>query len=239
MKKVYVPTTEELYIMQDKGMNVYKYLLVKAIESIIMDAKLNGGNDRSILNNIYKYLRENPYIYYAICKLYPEEIQYSKMAQNDIKLCLELISQTHNQDTSIYNLDNLSYFDDRIATRSVVDTTLRTLLDKLPQVPKYRFEYRPSSLLDDIFNCELQTFFISTPTTDLARIEPAYLLRERNGLSDSKDDMIRYNSYINQYASRYGISALDCYEYYNQDILTNPDTEVKRLLKCINQRKAK
>ena len=36
MKKVYVPTMDELYLMQDisNGQSMYKYILIKAIESL-------------------------------------------------------------------------------------------------------------------------------------------------------------------------------------------------------------
>ena len=105
MKKVYMPSTKDLYIMQDKGMNIYKYLLVKAIESIIMESVVYKKNE-SILLNIYKYLRENIDINLAICSIYPEEIKHSLYAKNDIKLCLKLTSTDYEQDKSIYNLDN-------------------------------------------------------------------------------------------------------------------------------------
>ena len=92
MKQVYVPTMDELYLIQDEvtGYNLYKYLLVKAIESLIMEG-INLPN-KGILKNAYKYLRENPEIAYAVCRLYPEEIKYSEYARNDMDLCEELIT---------------------------------------------------------------------------------------------------------------------------------------------------
>ena len=91
MKKVYVPTMDELYQMQDItcGHSMYKYILIKAIESLIIDG-INNQN-KGILKHAYKYLRENPDIAYAICSLYPEEIKYSEYAKNDTILCLDLI----------------------------------------------------------------------------------------------------------------------------------------------------
>ena len=82
MKKVYIPTMDELYQMQDitDGHSIYKYILIKAIESLIIDG-INYPN-KGMLKSAYKYLRENPDIAYAICKLYPEEIKYSEYAKN-------------------------------------------------------------------------------------------------------------------------------------------------------------
>lgn len=247
MKQVYMPTQDQLYIMQDRGMNIYKYILVKAIESIIMNVKVHKKDNSSILKNMYKYLRENPHIVYSICRMYPEEIPHSDYAKNDTALCLELISPENNQDNSIYNLDNLSYFEDGfciLSNRLVMESTIKTLIEKLPRTPKYRFEYKSNKLLDNIFNCQLDSIFINTPMLELAKIDPAYILRyndtELNSLFQTKDNQ-RYvlNELVNIYAKRYGISSYDCNYNNNKDILTNPDTDVKRLLKCINQRKIK
>ena len=247
MKQVYMPTQDELYIMQDRGLNIYKYLLVKAIESIIMDAKVYNNNGSRILENVYKYLREDPYIVYSICRMYPEEIPYSDIAKNDTTLCLQLTSPEYNRDNSIYNLDNLSYFEDGIcvlSNRFVMDQTIKTLIEKLPNSPRYRFEYRKNKLLDSIFNCELDSIFLTTPMIELAKIDPAYILRyndtELNNLFQSKETQnFTLNELVNIYGNRYGIPTYDCNYYKNQDILTNPEPEVKRLLKCINQRKIK
>ena len=247
MKQVYMPTQEELYIMQDRGLNIYKYLLVKAIESIIMDVKVHKNNNSRILESIYKYLREDPYIAYSICRMYPEEIPYSDHSKNDTSLCLHLISSQNNPDNSIYNLDNLSYFENGVGVLSnslVMESTIKTLIEKLPTSPRYRFEYRPNQLLDSIFNCKLDSMFLNTPMIELAKIDPAYILRyndtELNNLFQSQENK-KYilNDLVNIYGNRYGISTYDCNYYMNQDILTNPDTDVKRLLKCINQRKIK
>ena len=247
MKQVYMPSQEGLYIMQDRGINIYKYLLIKAIESIIMDAKVYKNDGTRILENLYKYLREDPYIVYSICRMYPEEIPYSDIAKNDTSLCLNLISPENKQDNSIYNLDNLSYFEDGLcvlSNRLVIDNTIKTLIEKLPSSPRYRFEYRQNQLLDDIFNCELDSIFITTPMIELAKIDPAYILRyndqELDSLFTSKENKKHMlNELVNLYGKRYGIPLYDCNYYKNQDILTNPEPEVKRLLKCINQRKIK
>lgn len=244
MKKVYMPSMEELYIMQDKGVNMYKYLLVKAIESIIMDIKINQNyiiDSTSIIKNIdNRLIRENPYIEQAICTLYPEEIPYTSCAKHEPGLCLKLISEDYKQDNSIYNLDNLSYFGDGkyvFSNKTVITMALKILREKLPLMPQYRFEYKQNKLLDDIFNCELQTGCFPQDHILLATIEPAYILKntesEFNPLL-GKNAHINY--YINDYAKRYGIANYECNEYENKDILTNPDADVKRLIKCIKQR---
>ena len=238
MKKVYMPTEEELYIMQDKGMNMYKYLLVKAIESIIMDIKINGNYrsySKSIIENIHnRYLRENPYIEQAICRLYPEELANAKIANSDISLCRYLISSDYNPNNPIYNLDNLVYFKNGVGVlthKTIVKSTIKTLDDELPKAPKYRFEYKPNKLLDSIFNCEINPNQYYLQREDLAKIEPAYVLKQcdDSGISNP-------NNFVNKYGERYGIQLYEYSEYENQDILTNPDSDVKRLIRCIKTR---
>ena len=158
MKQVYIPTMDELYLIQDKvtGYNLYKYLLVKAVESLIMEG-INLPN-KGILKNAYKYLRENPEIAYAICRLYPEEIKYSEYAQNDIDLCEELITNEDLQERTIYNLDNLHHFENGLgvlSNREILITTAKLLSRELPKNPRYRFEYKENTLLDNIFTCSI------------------------------------------------------------------------------------
>lgn len=248
MKKVYMPTMDELYLMQDmtNSHSTYKYILVKAIESLIIDG-INLPN-KGILKNAYKYLRENPEIAYAICRLYPEEIKYSEYAKNDANLCQALIINQGNQDKSIFSLDNLCYFEESTSVFSqlgVISRTADILATQLQNTPQYRFEYKQNTLLDNIFSCEIPTDDIFKPMIDkLVAIEPAYVIKLDSKISeivkfahqvsDVKGDMLIRN--INRYANRYGININAGYEYYAPlDILTNPDTEVKRLLKCINE----
>ena len=226
MKKVYIPTIDELYKMQDMGTNMYEYLIVKAVESLIIEG-VNYPN-KGILKSTYKYLRENPYIAYAICRLYPEEIKYSNVMQNDLNLCLELIKE--EKDNSVFNLDNLIYFENGAGIYSnelLREKVVSTLANKLILNPRYRFEYRENQLLDDIFGRKLNRFIY--PKKDyLAEIEPSY------GLITG-DVNIKY--YTDKYASRYGLNSSCFLEYQNKDILTNKDEDVKRLIKCIYQNK--
>jgi len=241
MKKVYVPTMDELYLMQDMvtGYNLYKYILIKVIETLIIDG-INLKN-KSILKNISKNLKEHSEIAYAICRLYPEEIKYSEYAQNDIKLCLSSINRKNDQNRVIYNLDNLQYFENGVGVltnNGVIQTTANILAKELPNNPRYRFEYKQSSLLDDIFAREIpaQELAISSKQ-DFINIEPAYVLitTPNSVIPSSNDKKIALYHSINNYAERYGITGKDGRQYSNKDILTNPDEQVKRLLKCIKE----
>lgn len=241
MKKVYIPTMDELYQMQDitDGHSIYKYILIKAIESLIIDG-INYPN-KGILKSAYKYLRENPDIAYAICRLYPEEIKYSEYAQNDINLCLDIINRNNNQNNIIYNLDNLSEFENGIGVltnNGVIQITANILSKELSNNPKYRFEYKKNTLLDDIFARKIQVedlemFFKQA----FINIEPAYILTTtpNSVLPSLNDKKITLYHAINNYANRYGIQSGLGREYYGYDILTNQDEQVKRLFKCIKE----
>ena len=250
MKKVYIPTMDELYQMQDitSGHSMYKYILIKAIESLIIDG-INYPN-KGILKSAYKYLRENPDIAYAICKLYPEEIKYSEYAKNDINLCLDILNREPNLESNIYSLDNLSHFENGIGVltnNGVIQTTANILSKELPNNPKYRFEYKQNTLLDDIFDRKIQvedlayTFkkdFINIEPAYLLKLEPSKLIKMEPNLRDSyingQISKILFHA-INDYANRYGIQYGLGREYYGQDILTNQDEQVKRLFKCIKE----
>lgn len=248
MKRIYIPTMDELYLIQDmvNGHNLYKYILVKAIESLTMEG-INYPN-KGILKSAYKYLRENPEIAYAICRMYPEEIKYSEIAQNDTRLCLDLITDKLIQDETIYRLDNLFHFEKGIGVLSnqgVIGTTAHILATKLPSTPTYRFEYKPNSLLDDIFACQIPTEDIPNAfSNDFTIIEPAYTIKLdehqlRNFLPEYEEKSHHLERSINKYTERYGVTGRDGWEYRGKDILTNPDENVKRLLKCIKEHQKK
>lgn len=249
MKKVYMPTMDELYQMQDLGVDIEKYLLVKAIESLALEGRVltaRGG----ILRLAYKYLRENPEIAYAICRMYPEEIKYSEIAQNDIRLLWDLLGQSEKpQDASgkqfyqtIYDLDNLAYFEHgagMLMNQRTVRYTIDELDKKLPNVPEYRFDYRQSSLLDNIFTCNLPIDEINRFIYKLAKIEPGYALKvEKQQLDEGsigRKTILREG--MQSYFERYGIEPTNYQKFEQKDVLTNPDTNVKRLLKCIKEHK--
>ena len=66
MKKIYFPNMDKLHQIQSivGGDNTYRYLLVKAIESLIVDG-INYPN-KGILKSAYKYIKENPDIVHSI-----------------------------------------------------------------------------------------------------------------------------------------------------------------------------
>lgn len=252
-KRVYMPTMDTLYKMQENNGNVYGYLTVKAAESLIMYGLKypNAG----ILKNSYNYLREDYGIALAICKLYPEEIRYSEVIQNDVNFCSKFLDQKVNAISGKYYLDYLGYFskgvsDNVLITRKVIDMLAKELVNN----PKYRFEYRSSPLVDKIINGE----FTKEDLRDvldmrgysfeadkiiervemvlkLAQIEPSYALTL---MDDSDSDMV--TSSINKYLQRYGISPSIGYSsneyYYNRDILSDSPLKVKRLFKCIEEK---
>jgi len=234
MKKIYMPSDEILLEMQSLGGNVYNYLLVKAIEALIVDG-VNYSN-KGILKNAYKYLRENSIIARGVCLLYPNELKYSNTARYDALLAEKLITKSTSKE--IYNLDNLPSFEKIVNENLNVILGAIDVLDKyLPTTPEYRFEYRSkigkTGLLDDIFSTKIlnQNMIIwSDMQLQMSRIEPAYALlipsttysnenRRREVLQDS----------IRSYASRYGIYGSES----RQIDLHNPDDETKRLIKCI------
>lgn len=253
MKEIFMPSMDELYQMQDKGANVYKYILVKAIESIIC----KGVNypDFGIFENTSDYFRENPEIARAVCSLYPDEMVYSDVARNDINLCVSLINGSNNK---VSNLDYISRFDNNIIYNSVVLRNVILLLEKeLSNNPKYRFDYGKEDsceILDIIFNREINSqrlmFILGDARINvvksLVNIEPTYALSLPSEYFSvgfyNNNEYIR-NEYLNagiaNYADRYGITGSVGCEYYGKDILTNPDKDVKKLLKCINDRNKK
>lgn len=245
-KKVCMPSMDELYIMQDMGANVYKYLVIKAIESLIVEG-INLPN-KGILKTAYKYLRENPDIVYSICQMYPNELKYSEIARYEAFLCMKILDNV--EDRTIYNLDNLVYFSDSVLdNRQVGNKVISLLSEKLPITPQYRFEYKQlfnqdklvceNKLLDNIFSCnyKLDSYNLRDGILEkLIQIEPLYALKYQNLLDLSKNKYLLKTG-INAYAERYSVEYDVGSKYANKDILTNPDVETKRLLKCINQNK--
>lgn len=247
-KKLYMPSMDELYKMQDmaddKGMSMYKYLLAKAVEALIIDGV--NAPKKGILKTAYKYLRENEDIVHSICMMYPMESIYSDIAKYDSDLCKKLISE--NIDNSIYNLDNLSLFnEDTLSNYNIEYDVISMLANKLSSNPKYRFEYQGNKLLDDIFDrkFDYSSSFISYTKDDiwnkLMKLEPAYVFTEDKELLEELNTEIgiknKFMSSINAYSSKYNISNIKGYDYQGKDILTNPDENVKKLIKCINDRK--
>lgn len=237
MKEMYVPTMDELYLMQDMGSNIYRYLVAKVIERLILEGVNTPA--KGMLKSAYKYLRENYDVASAVCTLYPEEMQYSEILKYDSSFCLKLIEEPKPLDTS---LDNLSYFDEgTLSNVSVMNKTITRLNKVLIDNPKYRFTYKQSKLLDDIFLGRVNLDNIGYDEKMLlTSIEPAYLvkyyqnyLKSFEGTKDLKQ-VLEYG--IFDFCYRYNVSNWLGSEYKGKDILTNQPTEVKRLIKCINNK---
>lgn len=221
MKKVFIPSMDDLYKMQDMNVNILPYLYAKAIERLCVEYN-NYPKMGSILRNEYKYLREDPVIAKAICMMYPNEVIYSDIVKYDTDLAMKLISESKNND--IYRLDNLSYFGNNLDGNLLIQReVINILYNELTNNPKYRFEYRDSKLLDDIFMGRFDTtlFLDDMAKEQLGYIEPYYGLD-----SDMLCNMMK--NYVNIYGIRY--------ENNDGDILTNQTTEVKRLFRCINRK---
>lgn len=221
MKKVFIPSMDDLYKMQDMHINILPYLYAKAIERLCVEYS-NYPKMGSILRNEYKYLREDPVIAKAICMMYPNEVIYSDIVKYDTDLAMKLIGEPNNND--IYRLDNLSYFGNNLDSNLLIQReVINILYNELTNNPKYRFEYRDSRLLDDIFMGRFDTtlFLDDMAKEQLGYIEPYYGID-----SDMLCNMMK--SYVN----RYGIG----YQNSDSDILTNQTTEVKRLFRCINRK---
>ena len=258
MKNVFMPSMDELYKMQELNVNLYKYILVKAIESLICSG-LNYPS-KGILENAKKYLKENPEIARAVCSMYPDEMIFSESARNDIELAVRLMNSDERETSG---LDHLCKFDSNVLYNPVVLQKVLLLLEKELKVnPKYRFEYigkdfcyfkkGAGTILDDIFDRKIDEqqlmFIMGNSRKDIVKslinIEPAYAINlpveyfknYPTHIPDDSDVSLALGYGINNYADRYGISMSVGSEYYGKDILTNPDQNIKRLLRCIKDR---
>ena len=237
MKEMYVPTMEELYLMQDMGSNIYRYLVAKVVERLILEGINTPA--KGMLKSTYKYLRENYDVALAVCSLYPGEMQYSEILKYDSSFCLKLIEEPKQLDNS---LDNLSYFDNSaLSNIPVISKTITRLNKVLKNNPKYRFTYKQSKLLDDIFLGRVNLDNISyDEKLLLASIEPAYVAKYYGYYfsllegTKTPDEVLKTS--IFDYCNRYNVSNCLGSEYKEKDILTNQPTEVKRLIKCINNK---
>lgn len=240
-REVLVPIKTDLAFLDRENVNVYNYLRAKAIETIVMYGIRYPA--WGMLKNSYKTTRENEDIARGICRLYPEEIKYSDIVKNDSSLCLDLLDK--NNDRSIYNLDNLSYFSTSTqSNRQVVIKTLDTLREKLTNTPQYRFEYKHSELLDNIFNGKgfsyLYLFYgTNYPIIEtLMDIDPIYAYSRTLDL-ENKTAHNYLETAMKNYLERYGIDNEEYPEYQKKGSckIFNPDVKTKRLLRCIYNEK--
>ena len=116
------------------------------------------------------------------------------------------------------------YFGNNLDSNLLIQKeVIRILYNEIYSNPKYRFEYKNSNILDDIFMGRFNTtlFLDDITKKQLGYIEPYYGL-------DS--DML--SNMMERYVNRYGID----YTSNNNDILTNQTIEVKRLFRCIDRK---
>lgn len=239
MKKVYIPSDETLEKMQELvgSKYLYCYILAKAVESIVMNKSL----DKNLLEDETKAIREDYFIQKAICYLYPEQVVYSECMQMENSFALDLLKRQPSN--IIYNIDSIRHFDPMILySTDVVYKVVSMLSQELPNTPTYRFEYKDNQLLDSIFGCELDKLIKRLYGSqihyarDLIKIEPAYgILLPDKAFICQENRISLLQSGISRYHNRYGISSVIGNEYANQDILSNPDTNVKKLMKCIKR----
>lgn len=236
MKKVYIPTKEELEKLQIMRVS-YKYILAKVIETLVIEDVIYEEED--MFESAYENLYEFPEIIYAIGRMYPERIKDSENARRDIRLCQKLLEEIPRYDESIYQLDNLIYFEQKpeiLCNKEVIDNATKLLSEKLPLHPKYRFSYKePNILLDDIFSCELDLSSVGVKSyDDLMTIDPIYAIKlgldskEKQRELDINTPFIMNRSIL-KYANRYGIG---------NSVLTNRN-RINKLVKRLEYYKKK
>lgn len=238
MKKVYMPSDETLENMQELAgaEYLYRYILAKTVESIVMNKSL----DKNLLEDETKAIREDYYIQKAICYLYPEQVAYSECMQMENSFALDLLKRQPSN--IIYNIDNIRHFEPMTQySNDVIRKVISILVQELPKTSTYRFEYKDNPLLDSIFGCEIDKLiehFYSFVyySGELIQIEPAYsVLLPDEAFASQVDRITSLQSGISRYHNRYGIPSVIGNKYANQDILSNPDANVKKLMKCIKR----
>ncbi len=232
MKKIYIPSEEELQKIQFYNGNIYKYLTVKAIEGILMDGIKFPPKGR--LKGQFSYVKENPEITRGVCLLYPEELVYAPFTRLDFDLCKDIIYAEHKSE----NLDNIKFFDNAILDNHLI---IGYVIDKLYEIlktnPRYRYDYEnDNKLLDDIFNRKiaLSKIHMNDILKKLFSIEPAYVIMLDNKIPFGIIESFLADA-IDEYAARYHVMKSLGTEYIGKDILTNKDKNVKRLIRVMKQ----
>lgn len=234
MKKVYIPTEEELHKLENIGVNTYYYLLSKTIESIIMADVIYEEED--MFDVAYEEFSDYPQIIYSIAKMYPERIAESVRASNDMQLCKKIILTLVQNDRSIYGLDQMKYFQEEVLRdKEVISLIIDTLSCKLHTSPRYRFEYNsPNEVLDKIFACEVDTESMDEDTLGaLSFIDPIYLAKTCDLIED-KEMAKKAKKSIIRYANIYGLNA-HLIEYLKPNILVENNEKIKRMIRCLDR----
>lgn len=240
LKKIYIPTEEELFFMEEMNSDVYKYLITKVVEVI-----LAKGEKLDDIKKIEDELLDIPEIAHAICYVYPEMLFTLEYARYDMNLCLKLLDK--KKDRQIFNLDILSSFSESVQNGPVMINTIYMLDELLKINPEYRFQYKKSTLLDDIFNVNYERFssVIVRVMDKLINIDPAYAVKLFMD-KQIKFDYISYidenknsqflNEKINEYFKRYDIPESISIPYKGKNIMSNQDEHIKKLIKYINRK---
>lgn len=234
MKKIYIPTEEELKKIQQLSGNdkLYMYILTKVVEKML--------NEGMIIKNGDKELITIPEIASAICYVYPQEIMYSDIAKQDLNLFMRLIERIPNN-----SVEYFEYLFDASTTiqydQNLVSKLITLLCQRLHDNPRYRFNYKESDILNSIFEIDYLRFnnYNNETKDNLMTIDPIYLIKF---LEDSKIDRDiiresgnRLSDKINTYSSRYGINKEIGFNYRTRDILKRPDEKVKKLVRFMNK----
>lgn len=231
MKKIFMPSTSGLYKMQEEGLNIYSYLIAKVVETLTMDGVVL--THKGILNKdcLFKYITEDPEIVIPICNMYPELIPNFEVAYNDLELCNRLLEPKKESS----ELDNLKYFSKGsgiLTNQELIKKVIILLSKELKKNPKYRFTYQENPLLDNIFSTEVLKHLITNlndkEKQSLLVIEPYYGIILNAPKEETRFGLVNY-------LDRYHINPSNGDNYRNQDILTNPDNRIKRLIKTINK----
>lgn len=238
MKKVYIPTEEEIEKLNSVGVNTYNYLLSKVTETLIMKDVIY--EDIDMFEYVYENLSEYPEILYSIARIYPDRISLSNIASKDINLLRMLTKKIKNQDTSIYNLDYITQFSEELLEEPdliVLKNVASVLADKLISTPRYRFEYKgPNILLDNIFTCELPKNIDTTELLSyLMTIDPIYATKQDISCfyqTDKKNKTIPFELTrgMTQYNIRYGMET----DIQDKNIKREKS---KKLIRCLNEHK--
>ena len=236
MKKVYIPTEEELQKLNYLGIDTYKYLLSKTAETLIIEDIIYEEID--MLDTAYEQLSEFPEIIYSLARMYPEKIALSEYASKDIDLCRLLTQKISRIDNSIYQLDALSYFDQDssvVTDNIVIQNIVMKLSENLTVTPRYRFDYKePNILLDNIFACEIITEELSKDSqNNLISIDPIYITKLDIDLEKEKRNFYQNNSFylsrgLARYLIRYPLEEID---------RNNQQEKTKKLVRYLDNHK--
>ncbi len=248
MKKIYIPSDDVLQKMQELGVNTAKYMTIKSIEMAI----LTGLKKKSILKNASDEIINSEDAVNSICSLYPREIAYSHLASRNEDLLDDLIMSPSGM--KLEGLEYLGGFEEDIQyVPRIARQIIKALYEELKVRPQYRFEYKESRILDDIFGMDIaNSVAINDYVTEncLARIDPAYAvlipnvsLVDLSSLSYATEASANENERRKTLA-RYGmISYSERYKYNSmEDMISKEDISrekenVKRLAKTIRKNK--